>query len=185
MDKYETIKVEVVCKVHSLSATAEILKEGVKINQDPEPITMLDQEVTTIRLLLNFSNDPFKTYTCRASIGQENTLVEDSMLVRNPFFLESHGDCGIQLAKNAILRRRKKRSAVNPGYNSPRVSMGHEQLYPGQVPWQALLWSDSVIMPRTNLSLGGFCGGTIISPYHILTAAHCLKVTKLVKIFSI
>ena len=23
-----------------------------------------------------------------------------------------------------------------------RVSIGHEQLYPGQVPWQALLWSD-------------------------------------------
>ena len=37
---------------------------------------------------------------------------------------------------------------------SHRVSMGHEQLYPGQVPWQALLWSN-IQNPGTNRSLKG------------------------------
>ena len=55
--------------------------------------------------------------------------------------------------------------------------MGHETLYHGQIPWQALLWSDvEVKTTKIPKKLNGFCGGTVISPYHILTAAHCIKV---------
>lgn len=180
IDDYQAIKVEVVCKVHSQTATPEILKEGIKIrNALLQPSQMLDQEVATLIVTLNFSDDPFKTYTCKAVEGSK-TVAKKSLVVRNPFFFMSHGDCGAQLASNVVRPRR------SPISSSPRVSMGHEQLYPGQIPWQALLWSDTEVEgPNGREKLGGFCGGTIISPYHILTAAHCLQVIKAFRTLSI
>ena len=98
--------------------------------------------------------------------------VNSKFPIRNPFFLVSHGYCGAQLALNENPISRKKRSPV-----SGRVVMGHETLYHGQIPWQALLWSDiEVTNSKIPKKLNGFCGGTVISPYHILTAAHCIKV---------
>ena len=40
--------------------------------------------------------------------------------------------------------------------------VGGNEVDPNSIPWQVLY-----------LSPGGTCGGTIISPYHIMTAAHC------------
>ena len=169
IDEYQSISVEVVCKVHSITATPEIHKDGILISDARiEPVKMIDQEVSTIKIKLDFSDDPFKTYTCIAKQGNDKIL-KKSLHVRNPFFLLSHGDCGAQLADPNFIRR--KRAPLNVGH---RVSMGHEQMYPGEVPWQALLWSNFVV-PKTNQTLGGYCGGTVISPHHILTAAHCVK----------
>ena len=40
--------------------------------------------------------------------------------------------------------------------------VGGNEVDPNSIPWQVLY-----------LSPGRICGGTIISPYHIMTAAHC------------
>ncbi|XP_070799282.1 coagulation factor X [Pituophis catenifer annectens] len=44
---------------------------------------------------------------------------------------------------------------------------------PGECPWQALLINDNE---------EGFCGGTILSPMYVLTAAHCINQTKSIKV---
>ncbi|KAM4702025.1 uncharacterized protein O3C94_002952 [Discoglossus pictus] len=51
--------------------------------------------------------------------------------------------------------------------------VGGKDCKPGQCPWQALLVSDEN---------EGFCGGTILSPKFILTAAHCINQTKYFKV---
>ena len=61
LDEYQSITVELVCKVHSLSAVPELLKDGIKIEDAIiEPFRMANQEVQTIRVRLDFSDDPFK-----------------------------------------------------------------------------------------------------------------------------
>lgn len=47
--------------------------------------------------------------------------------------------------------------------------VGGEECPPGQCPWQALL---------VNHDDMGFCGGTILNEYFILTAAHCINQTR-------
>ncbi|XP_026547286.1 venom prothrombin activator notecarin-D1 [Notechis scutatus] len=43
----------------------------------------------------------------------------------------------------------------------------------GECPWQALLINDQG---------DGFCGGTILSPIYVLTAAHCINQTKYIRV---
>ena len=53
--------------------------------------------------------------------------------------------------------------------NTPDI-VGGEEAEPGAWPWQvALLHADSV-----SLYDGQYCGGTLIDPYWVLTAAHCV-----------
>lgn len=136
IDRYQgQVSVEVVCKIHSQRPEGELLKAGIKLLSPLSRSTSGEkEEVATLRLKLDFSDDPFQTYTC---LAKENELIlaKESKQIRNPFFLMSYGDCGAQLAK-PVAEIRVKRSV------GQRVSLGHEQLYHGQVPWQALLWSD-------------------------------------------
>ena len=82
IDKYQAVKVEIICKVHSKIADLELLKAGVKINKATlDPHKMPGQEVSTLRVLLDFSDDPFQTYTC---IARQNgvEVASDSLHVR-------------------------------------------------------------------------------------------------------
>ncbi|XP_075419518.1 coagulation factor X [Tenrec ecaudatus] len=51
--------------------------------------------------------------------------------------------------------------------------VGGNECKPGECPWQALL---------VNEENEGFCGGTILDEYYILTAAHCLHQSKRFKV---
>ena len=44
---------------------------------------MLNQEILTIKLKLDFSDDPFKTYTCQAKNSEGEILAKTSMRIRN------------------------------------------------------------------------------------------------------
>lgn len=52
--------------------------------------------------------------------------------------------------------------------------VGGQECKRGECPWQALLFSDE--------ENDGFCGGTILNEYYILTAAHCLHQARRFKV---
>jgi hypothetical protein len=54
--------------------------------------------------------------------------------------------------------------------NEPEIRGGHEAT-PGAWPWQAAL----VYRSSTNAYSGQFCGGTLVAPEWVLTAAHCVE----------
>ncbi|KAG7503109.1 coagulation factor X-like [Solea senegalensis] len=55
---------------------------------------------------------------------------------------------------------------INPEMASMTRIVNGEDCPPGECPWQALLLNEDDI---------GFCGGTILNEYIILTAAHCMN----------
>ncbi|KAK3530416.1 hypothetical protein QTP86_024457, partial [Hemibagrus guttatus] len=58
------------------------------------------------------------------------------------------------------------------GDGEKRIVNG-EDCPPGECPWQALLINED------NM---GFCGGTILNEYFILSAAHCMKLSRSIKV---
>ena len=54
---------------------------------------------------------------------------------------------------------------VDKGLASLARIVGGEEADPYSIPWQVAL------VPRKEIT--PFCGGTIVTPYHIMTAAHC------------
>lgn len=110
IDQYQDVKVEIICKVHARNTELKLLKGGINLqNIQLEPFKMPDQEVSTLKFTLDYSDDPFQTYTCGASKGGIE-LASESLHVRNPFFLFSYGDCGAQLNENHVKRFRSRRS---------------------------------------------------------------------------
>lgn len=65
---------------------------------------------------------------------------------------------------------------TEPEANSDDVIriVGGQECKRGECPWQALLFSDE--------ETDGFCGGTILNEFYILTAAHCLHQAKRFKV---
>ncbi|XP_006139007.2 coagulation factor X [Pelodiscus sinensis] len=70
--------------------------------------------------------------------------------------------------------------APNKTENDPKISpnpnvriVGGKDCLPGECPWQALL---------LNEKEEGFCGGTILNQFFILTAAHCINQSKIIKV---
>ncbi|XP_074820008.1 coagulation factor X isoform X2 [Natator depressus] len=72
--------------------------------------------------------------------------------------------------------------APNRTENDPKTNVspnphtrivGGNDCLPGECPWQALL---------INEDKEGFCGGTILNQFYILTAAHCINQSKIIKV---
>ena len=62
---------------------SNLILQGINVNVQREPQDMLNQEILTIKLKLDFSDDPFKTYTCQAKNSQGEIVAKKSMRIRN------------------------------------------------------------------------------------------------------
>ncbi|XP_036974338.1 coagulation factor IXb [Acanthopagrus latus] len=54
--------------------------------------------------------------------------------------------------------------------NTDQRIVGGDEASPGQIPWQVALMSHSATLQRAE----PFCGGSLLSEYWVITAAHCL-----------
>ncbi|NP_001121086.1 coagulation factor X precursor [Ornithorhynchus anatinus] len=63
---------------------------------------------------------------------------------------------------------------AEPGENALVRIVGGRECHDGECPWQALLVNDE--------NGQGFCGGTILNEYYILSAAHCMHQAKRFKV---
>ncbi|XP_014909744.1 coagulation factor X-like [Poecilia latipinna] len=102
----------------------------------------------------NQSCNSNETFRCGAIItdvqGQNRTE-------KRSFTEEQHG------------RQRNSSSQISSDREAQTGTINGEDCPPGQCPWQALLINQDNI---------GFCGGTILSEYIILTAAQCVAQTR-------
>jgi len=62
-------------------------------------------------------------------------------------------------------------TGLQPSTTDAPLIFGGREAEPGAWPWQAAL----VVASSTNVYLGQYCGGTLIAPEWVLTAAHCLE----------
>ncbi|XP_077199822.1 coagulation factor X-like [Paroedura picta] len=73
--------------------------------------------------------------------------------------------------KGEVLLNNSKSKTELDGLNM-RIVGGHD-CAPGECPWQALL---------INEEDDGFCGGTVLNEFFVLTAAHCINQTKSIRV---
>ncbi|XP_035989635.1 coagulation factor X-like [Fundulus heteroclitus] len=77
--------------------------------------------------------------------------------------------CGAIVPNEVQNGTEKRKSTEELQRNHQPGTMTSEDCPPGQCPWQALLINEDNI---------GFCGGTVLTEYIILTAAHCVTETR-------
>ncbi|CAM2096484.1 unnamed protein product [Caretta caretta] len=86
------------------------------------------------------------------------------------------------IADSPDLLLQNETKAPNRTENDPKTNVspnphtrivGGNDCLPGECPWQALL---------INEDKEGFCGGTILNQFYILTAAHCINQSKIIKV---
>ncbi len=173
---YTSIKVRVVCKAHGpppveaqLYQGEELIREG-RHDRRIKVEVKRSGEVYTIAAEIPFSDDSFAIYTCMSGEARS------SLRMRNPFFIESHGECGLKPGDQHISKNRSKRSALVTSENNGMLGrvVGGRGGRRGEVPWQAII-SVQYVPEGATEALGDLCGATLISPWHVLTAAHCLS----------
>ncbi|XP_028998014.2 venom prothrombin activator porpharin-D-like [Betta splendens] len=105
------------------------------------------------------SCDSNKTYKCGAIISQDARTV----------FRERQNTTMCNATTLDLINSTKSQNSASQTVPKQEVSeprINGEDCPPGECPWQALL---------LNQKDEGFCGGTILNEYIILTAAHCMN----------
>ncbi|CAK6980425.1 uncharacterized protein LOC128354592 [Scomber scombrus] len=99
------------------------------------------------------------------NVTDETHVPDDGHIADPPVFENRSSD---PLPKNYVAE-----SIISPQMSSLTRIVGGEDCPPGECPWQALL---------LNEDHRGFCGGTILNEYIILTAAHCMNQSRYIYI---
>ncbi|KAL5457189.1 hypothetical protein EMCRGX_G034434 [Ephydatia muelleri] len=104
-------------------------------------------------------------YTCHTSSGAMSRAKTTALIV------QSVGDiCGFSGSSTTGVSGRFS-SMHNPaGVRKKRIYGGHEVLTPNQWPWQVILE-----YPSFQGTVESICGGALIRPDLVLTAAHCVQ----------
>ena len=66
-------------------------------------------------------------------------IFSTQLRIRNPFFLEAHGECGIQMIRRSDVFNRLKRNAEDESINYHPKVVGSHDAFRGEVPWQAII----------------------------------------------
>ncbi|KAL8190043.1 UNVERIFIED_CONTAM: Coagulation factor X isoform 1 [Gekko kuhli] len=98
------------------------------------------------------------------SLSGQNFTSDQNFIAQSPS-LHSQGEVSLSTAQNNSNSKTEDEPDV-------RVVGGHDCM-PGECPWQALL---------INEEGTGFCGGTVLNQFFVLTAAHCINQTKSIRV---
>ncbi|XP_022077838.2 coagulation factor X isoform X2 [Acanthochromis polyacanthus] len=100
-----------------------------------------------------------------ANVTTVNATVENVMGLNGTINNTEQRDMDVLSSAKTILPRVTEQRIISQMAGMTRIVNG-EDCPPGECPWQALL---------LNEDHQGFCGGTILNEYIILTAAHCMN----------
>ncbi|XP_048351408.1 coagulation factor X [Sphaerodactylus townsendi] len=108
--------------------------------------------------------------TMDASLDYDTELTYDDSLGDQNFTTHSPS---LHSEDKALLNSTQNNSNSKTEFEPDVRIVGGQDCKPGECPWQALL---------INEDGDGFCGGTVLNQFFVLTAAHCINQTKLIKV---